>query len=71
MNDGVPCGETQSIVEAYMLLQDCKRIDKEYNSSQEYYFELEEETGDVTYYCEVKIYRRHNKIFMKAKESTR
>ena len=70
MNDGVPCGETNSIRDAYHLLKDCKRLDKECGcKGVEYYFELEEETDDTIYYQEVKIYKRGNKIFMKTKQS--
>ena len=66
MNDGVPCGECKSIREAYDLLQDCKRQDKECGmQGTEYYFELEEETATAILTQEVKIYRRKNKYFMK------
>lgn len=67
MNDGVPCGEVKSIKGAYDLLQDCKRQDKEYGSFPEYYFELEEDSEDTTYYQEVKIYKRKNKYFLRSK----
>ena len=67
MNDGVPCGESKSIVEAYKLLQECKAQDKEYGCKGiEYYFELETETEKYVETQEVKIYRRGNKVFMKA-----
>lgn len=67
MNDGVPCGEYKSILEAYKALQECKQVDKEENiKGNEYYFELEEETADTIYTSEVKIYRRGNRVFMKA-----
>lgn len=66
MNDGVPCGEYKSIVDAYKALQDIKKEDHEENiKGNEYYFELEEETTNTTYIYDVKIYRRGNKLFMK------
>lgn len=69
MNDGVECGRTQSILDAYKLLQTLKVQDKEYNyKGVNYYFELEEETEDAVYYTEVAIYKRGNKVYLKAIE---
>ena len=77
MNDGVECGRTKNVVEAYKLLQECKRSDKDYWNDYEckgkmpkndYYFELEEETEDTVYCMSIKIYRRGNKVYMKGVE---
>lgn len=66
MNDGVPCGTSHSIREAYNLLQECKVQDKRLHcKGVTYYFEHEEETEDVIYYQEVKIYKRNSVYYMK------
>lgn len=66
MNDGVPCGTSHSIREAYYMLQDCKRQDKEYHcKGVTYYFELEREEENAIYYQEVKIYKRNSVYYMK------
>lgn len=66
MNDGVECGEFNSLKDAYLGLQDIKRSDKEEKiCGNTYYFELQEETKDTLYTQCIKIYKRGNKIFAK------
>lgn len=62
MNDGVECGQTRHIHEAYKMLQECKRLDKEEHiKGNEYYFILQEETEKAFYIQKVSITRRHLK----------
>lgn len=63
---------SKSLADAYNVSKDIKESDRQYNIQDNYYYEVEYETGEkdenghtIVYSQEVKIYKRNNKIYCK------
>ena len=55
----------KNILDAYLGLKDIKRMDKEENIDDKYYFMYEVSTDKEIRQYPIKIYRRNNKIYRK------
>lgn len=67
-DDDYSCGERKSLKEAYLLLQDCKRLDKKEKIKYiKYHFVLHTIIDNVDYEQDVTITKYRNKYIMKPK----
>lgn len=57
---------SKSLVDMYKVSKDIKEFDRGHYIQDKYYYEVEIYKGDVVEVCEVKIYKRGNKIFCKS-----
>lgn len=65
--DGVECGRWKTLLEAYKGYRQIREFDKHQGiTGIDYWWQLEWEDEENSYYQDIKVYRVRNKIYWKA-----